>query len=156
MPRTILIAYDHSEASYKAVNWILDHQILLPEDKIYITTVLNDDVLAFEGFGLEAAAIGPTAWINDDCGERVTKLKEDATRLLETIMQVFKRHGLTATPHILKGDATDALVEEAEKLKTDMVIVGCNGRGFFKRQLLGSVSEGLTRNLKCTIMVVKP
>ncbi|CAO3595273.1 unnamed protein product [Absidia cylindrospora] len=156
MPRTILIAYDHSDASTKALNWVLDHQLLLPEDKIYVTTVLNDDVLSFEGFGLEAAAIGPATWINDDCGERMIQLKEDARRLLDTVIQVMKKRGLSATTNILHGDAGDALVGEAETLKADIVFVGCNGRGFFKRQLLGSVSEHLTRNLKCSVMVVKP
>ncbi|KAI8342168.1 hypothetical protein BC941DRAFT_415573 [Chlamydoabsidia padenii] len=156
MPRTILIAYDHSDASNKAVKWVLDHQILLPEDKIYITTVLNDDVLAFEGFGLESAAIGPATWVNDDCGKRIMQLKEDSHRLLDNVMQVLKKRGLSATTNMLHGDAGDALVVEAETLKADIVIVGCNGRGFFKRQLLGSVSEHLTRHLKCTVMVVKP
>ncbi|ORZ05812.1 hypothetical protein BCR42DRAFT_427814 [Absidia repens] len=156
MPRTILIAYDHSDASTKALNWVLDHQLLLPDDKIYVTTVLNDDVLSFEGFGLEAAAIGPATWINDDCGERMIQLKEDARRLLDTVIQVMKKRGLSAKTSILHGDAGDALVGEAETLKADIVFVGCNGRGFFKRQLLGSVSEHLTRNLKCSVMVVKP
>lgn len=95
MPRTILIAYDHSDASNKALNWVLDHQILLPEDKIYITTVLNDDVLSFEGFGLESAAIGPATWVNDDCGERIMQLKEDSHRLLDNVMQVLKRRGVS-------------------------------------------------------------
>ncbi|KAI9300289.1 hypothetical protein BJ944DRAFT_171067 [Cunninghamella echinulata] len=156
MTRTVLIGFDHSEASTKALEWVLNHNILLPSDKIYIVTVLNDEILAFEGFGLEAAAIGPATWVNDDCGEVASKVKQDAGKLLRSVLEVLEKKGLTAIPKVLNGDAGDALVVEAEHLKADLVIVGSNGRGFIKRSLLGSISQHLTNNLHCSVLVVKP
>ncbi|CAO3652446.1 unnamed protein product [Cunninghamella blakesleeana] len=156
MVRTVMIGFDHSEASTKALEWVLNNNVLLPSDKITIVTVLNDEVLAFEGFGLEAAAIGPATWVNDDCGEVASKIKQDAGKLLEGVLNLLKQKGLTATPKVLNGDAGDALVVEAEHLKADLVIVGSNGRGLIKRALLGSVSQHLTNNLHCSVLIVKP
>ncbi|KAI8062272.1 hypothetical protein BC940DRAFT_309210 [Gongronella butleri] len=156
MPRSIIFGYDHSDASYNALNWLLNRNILAEDDKIYVITVMNDDVLSFEGFGLEAAAIGPAMWVNDDCGEKMQKLKQDARRLLDTVVEALKAKGLTAIPVIVAGDAGDVLVEQAKELKADLVIVGSNGRGFFKRQLLGSVSQYLTVHVPCSVLVVKP
>ncbi|ORX63047.1 adenine nucleotide alpha hydrolases-like protein, partial [Hesseltinella vesiculosa] len=155
MPRTVIFAYDHSEASYNALTWVISHDVLLETDKVYVLTVMNDEVLSFEGFGLEAAAIGPATWVNDDCGEQLSKIKEDAHRLLESVVKVLKENGIEAIPKAVNGDAGDVIVDQADALKADMVIVGSNGRGFIKRQLLGSVSEHLTLNLKCSVLVVK-
>ncbi|KAI8371559.1 uncharacterized protein BYT42DRAFT_501778 [Radiomyces spectabilis] len=154
MPRHILIGYDRSEISNKAMEWIVSHDILLPTDKITLATVVNDDMTAVEGaFGLEAAAIGPVNWIADDYTQRVTQMETNAASAIEKVADWYNSK---VRPRILNGDPAESLTVFAEANNVDMVIVGCRGLGFLKRQFLGSVSDHLTRQLKCSVLIVKP
>ncbi|KAL0087640.1 hypothetical protein J3Q64DRAFT_1697417 [Phycomyces blakesleeanus] len=156
MPRHILFAYDHSAIANHAIEWAVHHNLLLPNDNITVATVVNEDIVAIEGsFGLEAAAVGPANWIADDFNQRVTQLEEHANKALEQVVEWFRTKGYKATPKLLIGEPGEALQGFAEASKVDMVVVGSRGLGFLKRQLLGSVSEYLTRHLKCSVLVIK-
>lgn len=52
-------------------------------------------------------------------------------------------------------DAGTTLVDEAEKLDADLVVIGSSGKGFFHRLLSGSVSEHIIRNAPCPVLVIR-
>uniref|UniRef100_A0A7S4DLY4 UspA domain-containing protein n=1 Tax=Lotharella globosa TaxID=91324 RepID=A0A7S4DLY4_9EUKA len=47
------------------------------------------------------------------------------------------------------------LCEYADKLKPDVIVCGSRGMGYMGRTFLGSVSDYLMHNVKCSVMVVK-
>lgn len=49
-----------------------------------------------------------------------------------------------------------AVVQLANDLEADMVVVGTHGRQGFRRFLLGSVAEGVVRTAHCPVLVVRP
>jgi nucleotide-binding universal stress UspA family protein len=52
------------------------------------------------------------------------------------------------------GEAADTLVETAEELEADLLIVGRRSRGSLRRLVLGSVSEAVIRRATCDVLVV--
>ncbi|KAF7818146.1 universal stress protein A-like protein [Senna tora] len=53
------------------------------------------------------------------------------------------------------GDAKDVICGAVQKLKADTLVMGSHGYGFFKRALLGSVSDHCAKHAKCPVVIVK-
>ena len=62
--------------------------------------------------------------------------------------------GVDAQFHEGNGDAADVLIEMAESLDADLIVVGSRGmRG--ARRYLGSVPNSVTHGAPCAVLVVK-
>ncbi|OBZ88153.1 hypothetical protein A0J61_03799 [Choanephora cucurbitarum] len=157
--RRVLIGYDHTQVSNAAMEWIVYNRAIFPEDDITLCIIVNDDAIAVEGtFGLESSVAGLAGWMADsvhDYRERIIRLEQKSKDALEAVVQWFSTKGFKVQPKVLNGDPAETLKDYAEVNKVDLVIVGSRGLGFFKRQLIGSVSDYLTHHLKCSILVVK-
>ena len=58
----------------------------------------------------------------------------------------------TAAP---TGPAKQVILGEAEEWGADLIVVGTHGRGFWKRLLLGSVSQAVVTHAKCSVEIVR-
>ena len=58
----------------------------------------------------------------------------------------------TAAP---TGPAREVILGEAEALGADLIVVGSHGRGFWKRLLLGSVSQAVATHAACSVEIVR-
>ncbi len=56
---------------------------------------------------------------------------------------------------IVEGDAGRILVDQANELGADAIVVGSQGKGAIKRALLGSVSSHVVNNAPCPVVVVR-
>lgn len=63
--------------------------------------------------------------------------------------------GAEAVFHEVDDDPTDALLETAERVGADLIIVGSRGEGPAKRVLHGSVSTKVLHHAPCSVLVVK-
>jgi nucleotide-binding universal stress UspA family protein len=77
-----------------------------------------------------------------------------AESVLERAMALAEAEGVHATPHEVDQDPTDALVNVAEKVGADLVVVGSRGEGLAKRVMHGSVSTKLLHHTPCSLLVV--
>ncbi|TKY52463.1 Universal stress protein A protein [Spatholobus suberectus] len=53
------------------------------------------------------------------------------------------------------GDAKNVICSAVKKLDADTLVMGSHGYGFFKRALLGSVSDYCAKHAKCPVVIVK-
>lgn len=58
--------------------------------------------------------------------------------------------------HLASGDPWREVVQFAESLEADLIVIGSHGRTGVKRLALGSVSELVVRRAKCPVYVVRP
>ncbi len=56
---------------------------------------------------------------------------------------------------VAQGDARSAIVEHAERLAADLVVVGSHGRSGLARLLMGSVANYVVAHSPCNVLVVK-
>lgn len=49
----------------------------------------------------------------------------------------------------------DAILDEADRFKADVIVLGWRGHGAARRLLMGSVSRGVVRGAKCAVLVVR-
>lgn len=53
------------------------------------------------------------------------------------------------------GTAKEVILREAEEWGADLIVVGSHGRGFWKRLLLGSVSQAVAAHAPCSVEIVR-
>jgi nucleotide-binding universal stress UspA family protein len=61
--------------------------------------------------------------------------------------------GVTAQLHAREGDAADAILDVAEELGADLIVVGNKGVAGAERFLLGSVPDRVTHHAPCAVMI---
>ena len=82
---------------------------------------------------------------------------EDAGRetLEEQVRWIEEEDGSVAGAHLIEGQAVEAIVEQAEEIGADLVIVGSRGMGQLGRLVMGSVSTGLAHRSPCPVLIVR-
>ena len=89
----------------------------------------------------------PTAFIEE--------AREAAASKLAALIQKVADDGVTATSHLSEVPAASAIVDLAEELGADLIIMGTRGHTGLKHVLLGSVAERTLRHAPCSVLTVK-
>jgi nucleotide-binding universal stress UspA family protein len=61
---------------------------------------------------------------------------------------------VNVTGEVLAGPPREAILDEADRWKADLIIMGSHGYGAWQRFLLGSVSQAVVAHAKCSVEVV--
>jgi nucleotide-binding universal stress UspA family protein len=57
--------------------------------------------------------------------------------------------------HASEGDPADAILDVAEEIKADLIVVGNKGMTGARRFLLGSVPNNVSHHAPCSVIIVK-
>src|SRR5262249_47192946 len=68
---------------------------------------------------------------------------------------VLRRRWPTAAVRVVDGAPTGAILREARRLGARVIVVGRRGHGLIGRLVLGSVSRGVVRESRGTVLVAK-
>ena len=63
--------------------------------------------------------------------------------------------GIPLEVKIAYGEPVDELLNFADSEEVDVIVIGSTGKGFLKRKVLGSVSDKVVRNAKCSVYVIR-
>ena len=80
--------------------------------------------------------------------------REDVNLILENAAGTARNEGLDAQTHAMEGDPADAILNVAEEVKADLIIVGNKGMTGARRFLLGSVPNKVSHHAPCSVMIV--
>ncbi len=78
-----------------------------------------------------------------------------AEEMLENLHITAAERGIDLESRVLVGEPDAAIIEAAQKSRTELIIMGSHGRTGFKRLLLGSVAERVIGRAACPVLVVK-
>jgi nucleotide-binding universal stress UspA family protein len=62
--------------------------------------------------------------------------------------------GLQVTPHAVRKDPADALIQVAEEVKATMIVVGSKGMHGARRLALGNVPNKVSHQARCNVLIV--
>lgn len=91
-------------------------------------------------------------------GSIVNSLVEDATEYLaELTSQVKEKYGLTdISTHIRFGNPKTVIaLDFTKEHHNDLIMMGATGMGALERVMTGSVTDFVTRNATCDVLVVR-
>lgn len=75
-------------------------------------------------------------------------------KTLQKYANDIRAKGISCTALMIQGDTVDLLVQEAERLKIDIMVAGTHGKGLISQVLLGSTSEQLIRKAEIPVLLV--
>ena len=73
----------------------------------------------------------------------------------ETMKREMERVRATGDAEVVDGSPASAVLEHAEKLGAELIVVGTHGRTGLSRLALGSVAEHVVRSAGCPVLVVR-
>ncbi len=104
----------------------------------------------------------PIPHVLDALYERGLEQPESVKRIEQKARKRIKELALTTGTdialrvHFCEGEALSGVLEQATKLKPDLIVMGTHGRRGAKRFFLGSVAEGVVRRAPCPVLTLRP
>lgn len=100
-------------------------------------------------FGYEGAAT---------VGDVMAALEETSKTLLERARGYAAQQGVQASvgsAQAVGNRASDAIVEEADRMNADLIVIGTHGRRGVRRLVIGSNAELVARQANCAVLLVR-
>jgi nucleotide-binding universal stress UspA family protein len=139
----ILVAVDLSGASQK----ILQYVKTLASDlsaKVWLLYAEKPD-LGFVGFGP-----GRPQSVLDKVAHDFKEKREE----LQHEVDKLQNSGIDVESLLVQGTAVEVILDEANKLNIDLIVVGSHGHSAVYHLMVGSVSEGVLHRSTCPVLVV--
>lgn len=127
----VLLATDGKEHSLKAVNY------------------------AFEYASLHKATLVVVFVVSPKAEEDREKLIKTGMGVLENMKNIGVEKGVPVIILLEAGSPYESILHAADRLNTEVIVVGTSGKTAIDRVLIGSVSEYVVRNAKVTVIVVR-
>lgn len=141
--RKILVGYDGSEASKKALYKAIGLAKIIGGE-LHIVGVVRPFEFATVDFILPEEI---------EEYEREELSKEE--KYLREALDIVKGEGLNAYTKVLEGEPSEELMDYADSNGCDLIVVGHRGIGGFKRMILGSTASNLVKYANQSVLVVK-
>jgi universal stress protein A len=128
----ILVPYDWSELSKRAFEFAAS-----------MARDLDAEMIVLYAVPVAVEAYGPPSenYLNRLRGELCSVKPRD----LQTRIQY----------RVMEGDPIAAIVNVANELKCELIVMGTHGRGGLRRFLMGSVAEKVIRKAPCLVMTLR-
>ena len=82
------------------------------------------------------------------------EMRGHSDTIQEALLENAKRRGVKVEFHSSMGEPANALLELAELVKADLVVVGNRGMSGMKRFVLGSVPNKVSHHCPCSVLIV--
>lgn len=136
----ILVAHDGSKLSDKAL-----------KKGVELAALFNSE--------LTVLSVVPELYLTElsdaDRKKIMDALSEESRIAMEKVRVSLTNKSLDAKTIVRQGPPAERIIETAQKMRVDLIIVGSHGRHGARKFLLGSVSSKVTEYASCPVLVVK-
>lgn len=140
--KTILAAIDFSDVTQR----VLNHAALIAgafDAKLYL---------------IHVAAPEPTFVTYSPGPQHERDFRADELRKehrdLQQLADDLKTKNVTTEALLVQGETINKLLEEANQLKADAIVMGSHGHGALYELIVGSVTDGVLRKSQCPVTIV--
>lgn len=122
-----LLAIDGSENSSRAAEYVLKTASEHKQVEVHILSVKE-----------------VAAWFTESVDDNVKRIAE-----------LLKPAGVNTITHIVEGESAQTIVDVANQLGVDQIVLGARGLGRIKGMVLGSVSQKVVQLSTCPVTIIK-
>ena len=145
--KKMLVAYDGSDASKKAIDMVL--KCANKEDEITLLTVVPAELAESSFTKMLLPTIDLSNFVKS--GSFKDKAKESLNKIVKEIDDAVDKVEIA----VESGDPADEILITAKKIDADVIVVGYKGYGKEGRFLLGSVTDKVVRHASVSVLVVR-
>ena len=145
--KKMLIAYDGSDASKKAVDMIL--KCSEKDDEVILLTVIPAELAEASFTKMLLPTIDLSSIVKS--GSFKEKAMESLKKVSKEIEYAVKKVDIV----VESGDPADEILISAKKYDSDIILIGYKGYGKEGRFLLGSVTDKVVRHASVSVIVVR-
>jgi len=102
------------------------------------------------GSRVKAEELDAPADVQHEIGPR-----EDVNLVLDAAASAARKEGVEVQTHPVEADPADAILNVAEQVDADLIVVGNKGMTGARRYLLGSVPNNVSHHAPCSVMIVR-
>ena len=143
----ILAPTDFSAGAKRALSWAVTLNTTFRAELI-VLHVIDLDALAYLDLGGDPALGGTFEPVSTGVLER---LRADAEHALARFTEPFP--GIR--PMLREGSPREVILEVAEEVGSDVIVMGTHGRSGFARVAFGSVADHIIRHSKVPVLTVR-
>jgi len=105
---------------------------------IHVVHVVDESVRSLvAGFGNEA------------------EFEDRGREAVERVAGMARHHGIDVETAVEPGDPAERIVDYADEVDADLIVLGTHGRSGIERRLIGSVAENVVRQARPPVMTVR-
>jgi len=151
--KKILVAYDGSEQSKRAIDYAADMASSCGGTLLVLTVVprVNLPIFPDEGFGSAPLTTMQDFEIYREQMRVMYQLSQD--EIMKNLAEHFPK--LEAEAILLDGRPSSTIVEQAEKNRVDLIVMGSRGIGGISGWILGSTSRRVVESCTKPVLVIK-
>ncbi len=138
----ILVPTDFSDTSLHALDYAVSLAAKL-DARIHLIHAIGTPTFGIPELGLAWATVNMPEAV------RLSQTKLDA------LVAAHKSLAQFGESTIATGDVRDDILEAAERVHADMIVIGTHGRRGVSRALLGSTAESIVRTATCPVLTVR-
>ncbi len=144
---SILVAMDPSKRSVKALEFSFKLLQGNKNARLYILNAVNPMLLRVSGDAPQAGIM---------VVERQEEELEEAKKLVKKAVAHAKANGILNVEGIVREqDPVKAIIQAADRIKPDLIILGNRGRSFRRGIFFGSVSQRVSADSPVSVLIVK-
>lgn len=147
MMKKMLVAYDGSEASKKAIDMVM--KCADSDDEITLLTVVPAELSESSFTEMLLPTIDLSKIVKS--GSFKEKAKEKLSKIVNDIENKVAKVDIS----VEDGDPADEILITAKKTQADIIVLGYKGYGKEGRFLLGSVTDKVVRHASVSVLVVR-
>ncbi|ARS90972.1 universal stress protein [Natrarchaeobaculum aegyptiacum] len=102
---------------------------------------------------VETGPLGSVA-LPGDGGSAADVLGERAAEFVSSVAERGESRGVPVETAVRDGTPVKEILDYADEVDADVIVMGTRGRGGLSRMMLGSVTEGVTRHSEQDVLVV--
>lgn len=156
MFKNILVPYDGSKQAEIAVNKAIYLSKLIKGSEVVILTVLeevNTPTLVFDR-KVRNYKTGEATTLSSYMRDLQKDMQNKMTNRLDELRQRYD-DSVRIRTLISVGRAEDKIIECANNLHADIIVIGSRGLNGISKLLMGSVSRKVSERVNCTVMIVR-
>ena len=139
--RRILVPVDFSPDSSAALDWAIGFARKLAAEIDLLHSYELSPLVSLYGVGFPGSL--------DD------ELRRAAEKKLADFAHRARAEGIRVRVSVVRDPAADAILEHAEELGSDLIVIGARGQSRLPHILLGSVAERVIGRAACPVLAVR-
>jgi nucleotide-binding universal stress UspA family protein len=145
----ILLATDGSETALKATRYAVDLAKQIRASIIVLSVIDNRSLTSYYAAPPEVTAIHIVEPLEDF-------LREAAKRDIAKVKKLCEKKGVSCRGIISTGYPAEEIVKEAERSKSNLIVLGSHGKSALAAVFLGSVTYGVVhKDTRVPVLIVR-